>query len=141
MESMDKQNSGLAVTGARAGTRRDELRTRASDFIESAAERGRRVYDSAVNEAAEALSSASDTAETVGDRARSAGNAIRKSSRRAARAIHRGEASLRGADPRAMVEAAASSVRRHRVAFALAGAPVLAFITVKVMRRGNGRSI
>ena len=137
---MNSQNSGLTGTVARAAARGNEVRARASDILDAAAERGRRVYDSAVNEAAEALSSASDTVEAVGEKAQSAGNAIRKGSRRAARAITRGEANLRGFDPREMVDAAASAVRRHRFAFAVAGAAVLTFITVKIMRRGNGKT-
>jgi len=135
---MNKENGGLAGTIERASMRGGEVRARASHVVDAAAERGRRVYDSAVNEAAEALSSASDTVEAVGEKAHSTGNAIRKRSKRAARAITRGEKNLRGADPREIVDAATSAVRRHRFAFAVAGVAVLAFVTVKIMHRRNG---
>ena len=137
-KSMDKENGRLAGTIAQASQRGSEVRARALNIVDAAAERGRRVYDSAVNEAAGALSSASGTVEAVGEKAHSTGNAIRKGSKRTARAITRGEKNLRGADPRAIADAAASAVRRHRLAFAVAGAAVLTFITVKIMRRRNG---
>ena len=132
---MSKENSRLAGTVERVVAQGSEVRARASDLVGAAAERGRRVYDSAVNGTAEALSSASTKVEAAGEKAHSAGNAIRRSSKRAARAIARSERSLRDSDPRDLVDAAASAVRRHRYAFAVAGAAVLTFITVKIMRR------
>jgi hypothetical protein len=135
---MDKEKGGLAGTIARANVRGIQVRARASHLVDAAAERGRRVYDGAVNEAAGALSSASDTVDAVGKRAHSTGEAIRKGSKRTARAITRGEKNLRDSDPREIADAAASAVRRHRFAFAAAGAAVLAFITMKIMRRTNG---
>ena len=135
---MDEENGGLAGTIGRANERGIQVRARASHMVDAAAEQGRRVYDSAVNEAAEAMSSASDTVAAVGEKAHSTGKAIRKGSKRTARAITRGGKHLRDSDPREIVDAAAGAVRRHRFAFAAAGAAVLAFITMKLMRRTNG---
>lgn len=135
---MDKENGGLEGAIARANVRGIQVRARASHMVDEAAERGRRVYDSAVNEAAEAMSSASDKVEAVGEKAHSTGKAIRKRSKRTARAIARGEKNLRDSDPREIVDAAAVAVRRHAFAFAAAGAAVLAFITVKLIRRTTG---
>ncbi len=132
---MVKENPGFAGTFARAQARGKEMRARASDIADDAAVRGRRVYDIAVNEAAEAMSSASDTVEAVGTKAHAAGKVIRKDAKRAARAITRGEMNLRHSDPRVIADAATATVRRHGFAFAVAGAAVLAFLMMRIVRR------
>ena len=134
---MDNENRGLAGTVARAAVRGREVRARASGIVDAAAERGRRVYDSAADGTADAMSSASEAVEAVGERAHAAGNGIRKNTKRAARAITRGEKNVRGSDPRDIVDATTAAVRRHGFAFAMAGAAVLAFLTVKIMRRSG----
>jgi hypothetical protein len=132
---MRKETLGLANAVERAAARSRQMRARASNIVDVAAERSRNVYDGAVNEAAEAMSSASDTLEVVGERAQSTGNAIRKRSKRAARAINRGETNLRAYEPRTIVDSAAAAMRRHSFAFTVAGAAALAYFTLKVIRR------
>jgi hypothetical protein len=132
---MVNETPGLTGAFSRAAVRGAEMRARASGFVDATAERGRRIYDGAVNETADAMSAASDTVESVGEQAHSTGKAIRKSSRRAARAIHRGERNLRASDPAAITATATAAMRRHTFAFAMAGAAVLAFLTMKVLRR------
>ena len=137
---MNNEIRGLAGTVERVAKRGREVRAHASNIVDAAAERGRHVYDSTVNGTADAMSSASDTVEAVGEKARSTGIAIRQRSKRAARAIHRREMTLRDSDPRAIVDATAAAVRRHSFAFAVAGAAMLAFLTMKFLRHGNSTS-
>lgn len=132
---MTKETLGLARTVQRATERGREVRARASDIVDAAAERGRRAYDTAVNGTADVMATASDTVEAVGQKAHTAGTGIRRSTKRAARAMTRGEKNLRRSDPGDIVDAAAAAVRRHQVAFAVVGAAMLAFITVRIMRR------
>lgn len=132
---VNNETPGLAGAFSRAAVRGAAMRARASDLVDATAEQGRRIYDGAVNETADAMSSASDTVETVGEQAHSTGKAIRKNTKRAARALHRGERNLRASDPAAIAATATDAMRRHTFAFAMAGAAVLAFITMKALRR------
>lgn len=129
---MDQEKRGIAgMMGRASGT----VQARATEVIDGASEGAHRAYEGVTDEAADAMASVADSVTSVGDTARSAGQAIRRRTKRAARTINRGGKKLRDSDPDRIVESAVASVQRHRLALALAGAAVLAFAMVSVLRR------
>jgi len=111
------------------------VQARAADVIDGASESAHRAYEGVTGEAADAMASVAESVTAVGDTARSAGRAIRRRTKVAARAIDRSGKKLRDSDPDQILESAAASMQRHRFALAVAGAAVLAFAMVSVLRR------
>jgi hypothetical protein len=133
---MDQEKRGVAGMLGRAS---GNVQARAADVIDGASESAHRAYEGVTGEAADAMASVAESVTAVGDTARSAGQAIRRRTKRAARAIGRGGKKLRDSDPDQILESAAASVQRHRFALAVAGAAVLAFVAVSVLRRKERR--
>jgi hypothetical protein len=134
---MDQEKRGVAGMLGRAS---GNVQARAAEVIDGASESAHRAYEGVTGEAADAMSSVAESVTAVGDTARSAGQAIRRRTKRAARAIDRGGKKLRDSDPDQIIESAAASVQRHRLALAVAGAAVvLAFVAVSVLRRRERR--
>jgi hypothetical protein len=110
------------------------VQARAVEVMDGASAGAHRAYEGVTGEAADAMASVAESVTAVGDSARSAGQSIRRRSKVAARAIDRSGKKLRASDPDQLLESAVASVQRHRFAFAVAGAAVLALVTVSVLR-------
>jgi hypothetical protein len=124
---MDQQKRGIAD---RLGRASGNVQARAVEVMEGASESAHRAYEGVTAEAADAMASVAESVTAAGDTARSAGQAIRRRTKVAARAIDRGGKKLRESDPDQILESAAASLQRHRIAFAVAGAAVLAFFVL-----------
>jgi hypothetical protein len=124
---MDQEKRGIA---GRLGRASGNVQARAVEVMEEASESAHRAYEGVTAEAADAMASVAESVTAAGDTARSAGQAIRRRTKVAARAIDRGGKKLRESDPDQILESAAASLQRHRIAVAVAGAAVLAFFVL-----------
>lgn len=131
-----EETGGIA---GRLGRASGNAQARAAEMIDGASESAHRAYGGVTAEAADAMASVAESVTAAGDSARSAGQAIRRRTKLAARAIDRGGKKLRDSDPDEILESAVASVQRHRFAFAVAGAAVLAFFAVSILRRKDRR--